>query len=196
MSARHDRRAAWTPGPDALRTLQLLADELAHGTDMLDRDLLAAVNAASTSTRPRTLNLYRRDVLDNLSERGYIAPGAERRTWRLREAARGELARIESGLHGRTLPAAAEEAAEPALQARLAAQVRNQPAGWADLVPPELRPMLTRGIIRPLMSAADRRPCVERAGGSEALQWPSRRGNRLYYRDGRVTTLDGGPIAP
>lgn len=34
----------------------------------------------------------------------------------------------------------------------------------------------------------------QRRGALAALQHPSRLGNRLYHRDGRVTTLDGQPV--
>lgn len=43
---------------------------------------------------------------------------------------------------------------------------------------------------------ADHRPPVPRAGSTDAQQWPSRRGDRLYYTDGRVTLLDGTPVVP
>jgi hypothetical protein len=35
---------------------------------------------------------------------------------------------------------------------------------------------------------------VERADGLQFMQLPSRRGNRLYWRDGRITDLDGNVI--
>jgi hypothetical protein len=44
---------------------------------------------------------------------------------------------------------------------------------------------------RRAMSDADAHPCTSRAGSEQALGHPSRRGNRLYWRDGRVTDLQG-----
>lgn len=35
-----------------------------------------------------------------------------------------------------------------------------------------------------------------RAGSTDFMQYPSRRGDRLYYRDGRITDLDGNPVLP
>lgn len=59
---------------------------------------------------------------------------------------------------------------------------------------PDLLPELTRGITHAPMSAADAAPCTARAGAEQALLCPSRRGSRLYWRDGRVTDLSGTPI--
>jgi hypothetical protein len=44
------------------------------------------------------------------------------------------------------------------------------------------------------MTDADKRPPPVRRDGMDFAQWPSRRGNRLYYRDGRVTDMDGNPL--
>jgi hypothetical protein len=44
------------------------------------------------------------------------------------------------------------------------------------------------------MSDADKRPPPVRREGMDFAQWPSRRGNRLYYRDGRVTDMDGNRL--
>lgn len=44
------------------------------------------------------------------------------------------------------------------------------------------------------MTEADKLPPPMRRDGQEHLQHPSRRGNRLYYRDGRVTDLAGNPL--
>lgn len=38
------------------------------------------------------------------------------------------------------------------------------------------------------------KPLCDRAEGLEFLQHPSRRGDRLYWRDGRITDLDGAPV--
>lgn len=40
-------------------------------------------------------------------------------------------------------------------------------------------------------SAADLAPAAPRPGSHAALSTPSRIGNRLHYRDGRITTMDG-----
>lgn len=44
------------------------------------------------------------------------------------------------------------------------------------------------------MTEADKAPPPVRRDGLEFHQHPSRRGNRLYYRDGRVTDLEGNPL--
>lgn len=44
------------------------------------------------------------------------------------------------------------------------------------------------------LGSGDARAPVDRPGAAEAQQHPSRRGDRLYYPDGRVTDLSGTPI--
>lgn len=189
--ALHQPRRAWTPGGYALCTLQTLRAT----TDAVpDTALLAACNAAKLGAgRKRTMTHYRRDILHNLHDRGYIEPGPQPRTWRLRDAARAELAHISIG---QRIDASLHEQAEPAaatLQAQLTA-ARQTAAD--ELLRHDLRAAATgRGLSRPPMSAADRSPCVQRAGADEALQCPSRRGNRLYWRDGRVTSMDGSHVS-
>ena len=39
-------------------------------------------------------------------------------------------------------------------------------------------------------------PNADRPAGTQALALPSRMNNRLHYRDGRVTDLQGNPITP
>lgn len=183
----HQPRRAWTPGGYALRTLQHLA--AAGAAAVPDTELLAACNAERIgSGRKRRMAHYRRDIIANLHERGYIAPGAAPRTWRLLDAARAELERMAAGLAARAslLADNADDEPEP-----MAAQLPRAGPTLADLVRPDLRDAITRGIVRPPMSAADRAPCTERAGSTDALACPSRRGSRLYWRDGRITQLDG-----
>ncbi|MFN7725181.1 MAG: hypothetical protein ACK5QH_08940 [Rubrivivax sp.] len=47
-----------------------------------------------------------------------------------------------------------------------------------------------------LASAADLRPPVQRPGSEDFLACPSRVGETLRYRDGRVTDLAGNPLSP
>jgi hypothetical protein len=54
--------------------------------------------------------------------------------------------------------------------------------------------LLTRSPIRSIASAADLAPPAQRPGAQDALAHPSRIGDRLHYRDGRVTDLQGNPI--
>jgi hypothetical protein len=54
----------------------------------------------------------------------------------------------------------------------------------------ERQPTVTSGGSRNgLSGTGDRRPIVYREGSREALKLPSRMGDRLYYRDGRVEEL-------
>lgn len=74
------------------------------------------------------------------------------------------------------------------------ARERDEPAEMR-LAPGVERWMLTSspGQARS-MTEADKLPPPVRSDGMEHLQHPSRRGNRLYYRDGRVTDMAGNPI--
>lgn len=53
---------------------------------------------------------------------------------------------------------------------------------------------LTRGLPRPAASTADLATPPMRPGAEACLQLPSRIGNHLHYRDGRITTMDGREI--
>lgn len=53
---------------------------------------------------------------------------------------------------------------------------------------------LTRGLPRPAASVADLATPPMRPGAEIYLQLPSRIGNHLHYRDGRITTMDGREI--
>lgn len=55
--------------------------------------------------------------------------------------------------------------------------------------------LLTRSMVRSNASAADLAPPPARHGSLAGLEHPSRMGNRLHYRDGRVTDLHGKAIA-
>jgi hypothetical protein len=61
-------------------------------------------------------------------------------------------------------------------------------AGTADL--------LTRSPARNKASAADLADQTPRPGSLQGLGYPSRIGNRLHWRDGRVTDLHGNPTLP
>lgn len=50
-----------------------------------------------------------------------------------------------------------------------------------------------RGRLHALGNGDQRSP-VDRPGSATAAAFPSRRGSRLYFADGRVTALDGTPI--
>lgn len=43
---------------------------------------------------------------------------------------------------------------------------------------------------RTLPTSIWERPPAQRPGSMDFLNWPSRRGNRLYYRDGRIEILE------
>jgi hypothetical protein len=53
---------------------------------------------------------------------------------------------------------------------------------------------LTRGLRRAASSAADLAPPPMRPGADTCLDLPSRIGDRLHYRDGRITSMDGSEI--
>jgi hypothetical protein len=57
--------------------------------------------------------------------------------------------------------------------------------------PIEERPqtVTSGGSRNGLSGTGDRRPIVYRQGSRDALKLPSRMGDRLYYRDGRVEDL-------
>lgn len=56
--------------------------------------------------------------------------------------------------------------------------------------------LLTRGQPRAAASAADLAPPPSRPGGDTCLALPSRIGQELHYRDGRITRMDGTEIQP
>lgn len=66
-------------------------------------------------------------------------------------------------------------------------RVANPHACAAD--PSHVMPMISGGNRNGLSGNADRMPMVYRAGSQDALQCPSRMGNKLFYRDGRVEAV-------
>lgn len=72
---------------------------------------------------------------------------------------------------------------------------RKMPA-LADLIEPGCGDprLLTRSPSRSIASAADLAPPAQRPGAQDALAHPSRIGDRLHHRGGRVTDLQGNPI--
>ena len=54
--------------------------------------------------------------------------------------------------------------------------------------------LLTHSPVRRATSRADLRPPALRPGGQQFLRMPSRFGNRLYYRGGMVTDIDGNAL--
>ena len=67
------------------------------------------------------------------------------------------------------------------------------PAKAAPRLPLRDLPLLTSAGRRHAMGNGDARPVVLRTGALDALQYPSRMGDRLHWRDGTVTGLDGVP---
>lgn len=61
----------------------------------------------------------------------------------------------------------------------------NAMAASPDLVPA----MIGGGNRNSFSGTGDMRPMVYRAGSLDALKLPSRMGNRLHYRDGRVEAI-------
>lgn len=67
----------------------------------------------------------------------------------------------------------------------------RQPDPYAVAVSPDIVPAMTSGGSRNGMSGTgDKRPMVYRAGSQDALHLPSRMGNRLHYRDGRIENIN------
>jgi hypothetical protein len=192
-----------------MRTLEMLA-QVAEGCHdaVHEATLHDGVNAGRDPGAAHTsVALFRRDVICVLHERGYIQPGAERRTWHISAAGRDALPRLRNG---ERVPAKApaprrgwaaspanadddEDDADAQAEGAAARARRQQPAQGADAEPPNplLAAAVRCGMQRRAMSDADAHPCTSRAGSEQALGHPSRRGNRLYWRDGRVTDLQG-----
>lgn len=200
----HRPHRTWAPGPRAMRTLEMLA-QVAEGCPeaVHEATLHDGVNAGRDPGAAHTsVALFRRDVIFVLHERGYIEPGTERRTWRLSSDARPLLPRLRAG---ERCPAML-----PATRRTWAGSVDDDDIDnidSADTTPPTPptqaaeppNPLLSAavccGMERRALSHADAHPCTTRAGSEQALAYPSRRGNRLYWRDGRVTDLHGGEAA-
>lgn len=72
-------------------------------------------------------------------------------------------------------------------------QERRIQALASRLIEPAL---LTRGQPRAAASAADLAPPPIRPGAEACLELPSRIGQELHYRDGRITRMDGTEIQP
>lgn len=93
-----------------------------------------------------------------------------------------------------------DEADEPASTEALSGRpVRHShladPSAAAPGLDPRFLDLLTSSAQRRMaLGTGDMRPPVARPGSMSSTQHPSRRGNRLYYPDGRVTLLDGTPL--
>lgn len=72
---------------------------------------------------------------------------------------------------------------------------RADPSAAAPELEPRYLDLLTSSAQRRMaLGTGDMRPPVMRPGSMSSTQHPSRRGERLYYPDGRVTLLDGTPL--
>ena len=125
------------------------------------------------------------NVLRPMIERGMVRPHGHDR-YAITADGRGLLAVIEP-----------ERAALPAADAPTGIPLRHafraDPSAVAE---PGVDIRLMTGCGRRVaLGSGDARPPVERPGAAQAQQHPSRRGDRLYYADGRVTDLHGTPIA-
>lgn len=67
------------------------------------------------------------------------------------------------------------------------------PAGQAQIAA-RADPALTRSPVRLASSSADLAPPPMPPGAEACLALPSRIGDRLHHRDGRVTDLQGRPL--
>ena len=193
----HRPQRTWGPGRRAVRTLELLAQVGETCADAVhEATLHAGVNAGREhGAAHSSAALFRRDVILVLHDRGYIEPGAERRTWRITGDARALLPRLRAGERcPRRLPAAPgsqtldDDEVDEADDDRVSRTAKPTPDDN-----PLLAAAVRCGMQRRALSDADAHPCTSRAGSEQALGHPSRRGNRLYWRDGRVTDLHGSP---
>lgn len=78
----------------------------------------------------------------------------------------------------------------PKKQANIFEDVLRVADPFALAASPEHVPAMTTSCSRNgMMGTADRLPIVYRDGALDADKLPSRMGNRLHYRDGRVETI-------
>lgn len=178
MSAKGDtaprRNVTFRPRPGTTHhhALALLAV-----ADMDTAELLAA--CGGRVTRSEFLHRVLLKLWDN-----QLTDRLDKTRWRITERGRAVLGQLEGQpADGRT--PAAREPARSCFETSAPAEF-DLPAGIE-------RWMLTSSPARS-MTEADKRPVPVRGDGLEFAQHPSRRGNRLYYRDGRVTDLDGNRI--
>ena len=73
-------------------------------------------------------------------------------------------------------------------------QPEPTPAGQAAIATRADRAAPTRSPVRLASSSADLAPPPMRPGAEACLVLPSRIGDRLHHRDGRVTDLQGRPL--
>lgn len=60
---------------------------------------------------------------------------------------------------------------------------------------PQQNMRISNASSRDVYDGAELRPFEGRPGAADALTIPSRVNNRLHYRDGRVTDMQGSPVA-
>ena len=94
-----------------------------------------------------------------------------------------------------------DEATEAGAESLSGRPVRHSYIADPSAAAPELDSryldLLTSSAQRRMtMGTGDMRPPVMRPGCMSSMQHPSRRGERLYYPDGRVTLIDGTPLQP
>lgn len=123
---------------------------------------------------------FRRRILETLRDRELIE-SAGRDQWRITHRGTLEL----QALAG---------APEPAQRSAVLAAATGRPEMTRPALPEGIDyQMLTSSPARP-MSETDKRPAPVRRDGMQFAEYPSRRGNRLYYRDGRVTDMEGNRL--
>lgn len=168
--ARHVQRRMRS-GSQQHRTLQMLA--------LGDACSSALRATCQTDCTLPDLAGYRNHVLFKLRDRELIE-SVSRDQWRLTPRGALALQSIESP------PGSA------GVQTQRRAGSVFEPPAFA--LPPGVdHHMLTSSPVRS-MTEADKRPVPVRRDGMEFAAYPSRRGNRLYYRDGRVTDIAGNPV--
>lgn len=173
MSTRLPTPKAVVRGTRHERVLSVLAQRDSADDDTLRR----AANTRTTNTGPVE---FERQVLRALRERGLIAH-TEQWEWQITPEGRDLMRQLN----------------------RLTAHEADRAAGSnLDANPMPERPALNEADEH-LLFAGQRRPCshtdlmppTPRPGSQDAERFPSRRGARLYYADGRVTDLLGRLIS-
>jgi hypothetical protein len=165
--------AAESPAHRMLRTL---------GLQRLTRD---GLHGQLKTLWPATSWNQLSSLLRVATERGYVLQ--ENGRWARTAAGAEEVKRL-AGL------ASADQVDGPEPEVPAAAETIEPPAPSPDPAP---LPAPGGAPCAPRRSAsfADLAPPPRRPGADDALQQPSRIGNRLHYRDGRVTNLAGMPVS-
>lgn len=134
--------------------------------------------------------------LSNLSMLGYLAEDSTTKpvSWHLTGKARQKLAAPDAVYPRRPkqIPKKPLEAESPGLSAAKAARLEQRAAPSPSPVTRRMRAVNGGEMSAPYRST-EYSPSV-RPGANDAFALPSRMGDSLRYRDGRITDMDGTPL--